>query len=109
MVHMFSLIGLVEVVSSMSSKPVLPIQTWTNHHLAVTALVPMSSGRLVSGSEDGQVILMELFSGSILATIHLPYPVTALVENKSRVFVGCKSGIIHIVDLESMLCIVQHN
>lgn len=98
MVHVFSLIGLVEVGNPENT--VLPIQTLTKHHLAVTALVPMSSGRVVSGSEDGQVILMELFSGSVLATIHLPHPVTALAESHNRVFVGSKGGIICIVDLD---------
>ena len=80
MVLLFSLISLVEISSSTTGKPVLPIRTWTKHHLAVTALVPMSCGRVVCGSEDGQAILMELFSGTVLATIHLPYPVTAIAE-----------------------------
>ena len=97
MVHVFSLIDLTET----SSSTVHPIRTWTKHHLAVTAIVPLGGGgRIASTSQDGQINLLEIFSGSVLASIQLPHPVVSMAEKDNRLFAGTASGSIHILDLD---------
>ena len=97
MVHVFSLLDLVEVEGRSS---VQPIRTWTKHHLAVTAIVPMEGGRFATASQDGQIALFEICSGTALASIQLPQPVVSLTEHSNRLFAGSSNGLIHIVDLD---------
>lgn len=98
MVHVFSLVDLAETAGNVA---VQPIRTWTKHHLAVTAITPLGGGsRFASTSQDGQVVLLEIFSGAVLASIQLPQAVVSLAEKDNRLFAGTASGTIHIVDLD---------
>ena len=102
MVHVFSHLDLVEQSSlvSISDASVKPIRTWTKHHLAVTALVALNGGRIVSASEDGQVIIMELSSGATVATFQMPDPIRSLTTDGERqIFAGSVKGTVHIVNL----------
>ena len=102
MVHMFSHLDLVEQPSSTTSNSsVKPIRTWTRHHLAVTALVALNGGRMVSASEDGQVVIMELCSGETVATFQMPDPIKSLTtDGERRIFAGSSKGVIYVVDLD---------
>jgi WD40 repeat protein len=114
-VHVFSHVDLVEQSSPSygnANNSVHPIRTWSKHHLKVTALVAMSGGRIASASEDGQIIVMGLCSGSVVATFQLPEGIRALCTDSHhgrRLFAGGSKGNIHIVDLDcySLHCTVQ--
>ena len=95
MVHAFSLLDLVS-----DGQTVNPLRTWSVHHLPVTALLTMPSGRMVSASEDGQVVLIELFSEKVIATIQMPHAVRSLAHDGGRLFAGSLSGSIYLVDLD---------
>ena len=67
MIHVFSLMDLVDptIPSSTSTNnggnsSVAPFHTWSIHHLAVTCLVALPSGRVASASNDGKVVVLEL-------------------------------------------------
>jgi WD40 repeat protein len=98
MVHAFSLLDLVEQKTNPTS--VQPIRTWSNHHLPVTALTALTSGRMASASEDGQVIVIEVFSEATLATIQMPHAVRVLTSQDHRLFAGDKNGSIYLIDLD---------
>ena len=103
MVHAFSLLSLVEEQQQQpqaSNTTIRPMRTWTQHQLSVTALVAMPSARLASSSQDGQVAIMEVNSGSLLASIQLPHPTTTLVGRGNRLYVSTQVGTIHVVDLD---------
>ena len=102
MVNMFSHLDLVEQPSSSTSHSgVKPIRTWTRHHLAVTALVALNGGRMVSASEDGQIVVMELCSGETVATFQMPDPIKSLTtDGERRIFAGSSKGVIYVVDLD---------
>jgi WD40 repeat protein len=107
MVHAFSHIDLVEHSTSSATNgnvKLPPVRSWTKHHLAVTALVAWSAGRLASASEDGQVIVMELCSGATLAALQLPDAIRALTvdaRHGRRLFAGSVKGTIHIIDMDA--------
>lgn len=97
MVHAFSWIDLV----SEQSSNIQPWQTWTQHHLPVTGIKALASGRIVSCGQDGQVVIYEVFSGNVLACIQLNNPLQALeVQDHNRLFLGSKNGTIHIIDTD---------
>lgn len=96
-----------------TNRSVRPLCSWSKHQLPVTSLVTLPSGRMVSGGQDGQVLVLELFSHRIVAQLQVPSPVTCLtatgaVDTANRrcrtsgqqLMVGCQSGIIHIIDLD---------
>ena len=96
-VHVFSLLDLVE---RERRQTVSPIRTWSVHHLPVTALLTMPSGRMISSSEDGQLVMMELFSQKVLFTIQMPHAIRALAHCSGRLFTGGMQGIIYLIDLD---------
>lgn len=97
MVHVFSMLDLVEQQASAS---IQPIRTWSKHHLPVTALTPLTSGRMASAAEDGQVVVMEVFSEETLATIQMPHAIRVLTSHDHRLFCGDKQGSVYIIDLD---------
>ena len=101
MVHVFSLMDLVDE-NNAENQEVVPVRSWSVHHLPVTGLVSLPSDRLVSSSEDGKVVVMELFSEQTLATIQLPHSATSssLVYHDGRLFVGTIQGSIYTIDLD---------
>jgi WD40 repeat protein len=108
MVHCFSHIDLVESTGTgtgTSAQPnkIQPIRSWTNHNLPVTSLVSMNNGRVVSSGEDGVVVIMELCSGSTVATIQFPNAIRTLQINAqyNRFFAGSSVGIIYIIDMDA--------
>ncbi|GAX19233.1 pre-rRNA-processing protein IPI3 [Fistulifera solaris] len=97
MIHAFSWIELI----SETTTNVQPWQTWTQHHLPVTGIKALGGGRIISCGQDGQVVLYEGFSGNVLACIQLNNPLHVLeVQDHNRLFVGSKSGMIHIIDTD---------
>jgi len=98
MVHVFSLLDLVDCTSKTTLTQ--PIRTWSKHHLPVTALAPLTGGRMASASSDGQVVLIEVFSEAILATIQLPHAIQALITRGSRLYAGSNHGTIYMIDLD---------
>jgi WD40 repeat protein len=108
MVHCFSHIDLVEQQQSSATidnnKKVHPLRSWTKHNLSVTCLVPIHGGRMVSSGEDGLIVIMELCSGSTIATIQLPNAIRTLTVDSyhgRRLFAGSVIGTIHIIDLDA--------
>jgi WD40 repeat protein len=105
MVHVFSLIDLAEqppsTTASAKSAPIQPIRTWTKHQLAVTAIASLPSGRMASAAKDGLVVIVEISSGAVLASIRMPCAVTALIyvpENQCLA-AGTVKGVICMIDL----------
>ncbi len=96
MIHVFSLLNLVERDTGVT---VTPIRTWSVHHLPVTALLAVPSGRMIASSEDGQVVMMELFSEKTLFTIQMPHAIRALAHCSGRLFAGAVQGSIYMIDL----------
>jgi hypothetical protein len=66
----------------------------------VTALLTMPGGRMISSSEDGQVVMMELFSQKVVFTIQMPQAIRALAHCSGRLFAGGMQGIIYLIDLD---------
>jgi len=121
MIHVYLLSHLVQqplYPSQQSSqnntnKSIRPLCSWSKHQLPVTSLITLPSGRMVSGGQDGQVLVLELFSHRIVAQLQVPSPVTCLAATGAvdavnrtcrtsgqQLMVGCQSGIIHIIDLD---------
>jgi WD40 repeat protein len=109
MVHCFSHIDLVEHQSTSvvgnNNQKVHPIRSWTKHNLAVTCLVPIHDGnRMISSGDDGLIVIMDLCSGTSIATIQLPNAIRALTVDAChgrRLFAGSVTGTIHIIDLDA--------
>ena len=79
--HVFSLMDLVEQHSpneAAERAPIQPLRTWTKHQLAVTVIVPLSSGRMASAAKDGLIVIVEVFSGAVLTSIQMPCTVTSM-------------------------------
>jgi WD40 repeat protein len=98
MVHVYSLQDLV--ASATTTDAIHPIRTWSQHTLEVTALVSLTGGRLASGGADGRLLIVELCSGAVLATIHMPHGIQCLEAQGSRIYVGRVNGTVAIVDLD---------
>lgn len=97
MIHVFSLLHLVE---KDSDDTVTPIRTWSVHHLPVTALLAMPSSRMVASSEDGQIVMLELFSAKIIFTIQMPHAIPALAHCNGRLFAGAIQGSVYLIDVD---------
>jgi WD40 repeat protein len=97
-VHAFSLQSMVAMGANESS--IQPIRSFSHHQLPVTSICSLPSGRMVSGSQDGQVVIMELYSDQCLASIQLPHPVTSLDATAHRLFVGTHQGTVYCIDLD---------
>jgi len=97
MVHAFSSLQLVE---KNDGKTVTPIRTWSVHHLPVTCLLAMPSGRMVAASEDGQIVTMELFSEKTIFTIQMPHAIRALAHCSGCLFAGAVQGSVYMIDLD---------
>ena len=105
MVHVFSFMDLVDCssITSKNSKHrnVQPIHTFSVHHFPVTSLAQVSAGRIASAAEDGQVLIMELFSKEILVNIQFPHGVQCLKHHGGRLYAGSTRGTIYSVDLNA--------
>jgi WD40 repeat protein len=101
MVHLFPLMELVDQGSRNTKRTIAPLHTWSFHHFPVTCLTTLNSGRMASGAEDGQVVIMELFSKEIVATIKLPHGVGCLTHYDSRLYVGSDEGTIYSINLNA--------
>jgi WD40 repeat protein len=95
MIHMFSLMNLVDVSTRSSRRGVSPMHTFSVHHFPVTSLIQLPSGRMASASEDGQVLVLELFSRLILLNIHLPHGIKSMAHENGRLFFGSIQGTVY--------------
>jgi len=105
MVHAFSFMDLVDFTSSTSKnlkqRNVPPIHTFSVHHFPVTSLIQLSAGRIASAAEDGQVLIMELFSKEVLVNIQFPHGIQCLEHYDGRIYAGSTQGTIYSVDLNA--------
>lgn len=101
MVHLYSLMELVDKSGRSSKRAITPLHTWSLHHFPVTCLTPMDSGRMASSAEDGHIVIMELFSKLTVSTIKVPDGVTCLTYHDSRLFAGTNGGRIFSMDLDA--------
>lgn len=97
MVHVFSLMDLVD---RGENRTISPVRSWSSHHLPVSALQVVGGSRFVSSSEDGQLVLMEIFSEATLATIQISTGIQSLAFHDGRIYAGSVQGTIYAVDLE---------
>ena len=98
MVHTFSLMDLVDR-GLPDDQSISPVRTWSAHHLPVTCLYAMPSGRMVSASEDGQLIMMELFSEMTLMKLQLPSGIQSMAIHEGRIYAGSFLGTIFSIDI----------
>jgi WD40 repeat protein len=98
MVHAFSLMDLVDRGIS-DDQSISPVRTWSVHHLPVTSLQPLPSGRMISVSEDGQLVMMELFSETTLMTLQLKNGIQSLAFHDGRIYAGSIQGTIFCIDV----------
>lgn len=101
MVHVYSLLELVDQSGRNSKRAISPLHTWSFHHFPVTCLTTMDGGRMASGAEDGHIVIMELFSKKTVTTIKVPDGITCLTYHDSRLFVGTLGGTIFSIDLDA--------
>eukprot|EP00536_Pseudo-nitzschia_multiseries_P005927 jgi/Psemu1/14051/gm1.14051_g len=105
MVHVFSLMSLVDVTSSSTKnskqRNIPPIHTFSVHHFPVTSLTQLSGGRIASSAEDGQVLVLELFSKQVLVNIQFPHGIKCLEHYDGRLYAGSIQGTIFSVDLNA--------
>lgn len=101
MIHLFPLVNLVDLASRKSKRSITPLHTWSVHHFPVTCLSPMDGGRMASAAQDGQVVVIELFSKATIVTIKLPYGVESLTHYDSRIYAGSKRGTIYSIDINA--------
>lgn len=97
MVHAFSVMDLVD---RSESRTISPVRTWSAHHLPVTALQVVGGSRIVSASEDGQLVLMEIFSETTLAKIQTSTGIQSLAFHDGRLYAGSVQGTIYTIDLD---------
>ena len=96
MVHIFSLTDLVEKKET----NVTPIRTWSQHQLPVKSLGYVRGGRLVSSGADSTLVIMEISSQAVIASIQQPKPSECIYVHHQRIFVGLNDGTISLVDLD---------
>lgn len=100
MIHVFSLLNLVEIASN-SDTTVTPIRTWSVHHLPISSLLAMPSDRMIASSQDGQLVMLELFSQQVVWKIQMPQAIRALACCNGRLFAGnAVDGTIYMIDLD---------
>ena len=110
MVHVFSLHGLVELKDGSLSTgvgggSVQPIRSWSNHQLPVHDIISLPGGRLATAGKDGQVLILEVCSEAVLATLQFPCGIqslatSSLVSLGSTLFAGSVDGTIYRVSLD---------
>ncbi|KAL3906331.1 MAG: hypothetical protein SGILL_009312, partial [Bacillariaceae sp.] len=98
LIHLFSLMDLVDVSTRKSRRGVSPMHTFSVHHFPVTSLLQLPSGRMASSAEDGQVLVLELFSKQVLLNIQLPHGIKSMTCDNGRIFLGSMQGTIYSVD-----------
>jgi WD40 repeat protein len=101
MVHMFSMLDLVNTHSRNPHRSVSPLQTFSIHHYPVTSLVQLPSGRVASTSEDGQLLVLELFSKAELLNVHLPHGIRSMTHDDGRLFLGSIQGTVYSIDINA--------
>lgn len=105
MVHVFSFMDLVDFTSitskNVKQRNVPPIHTFSEHHFPVTSLIQLSDGRIASAAEDGQVLILELFSKEVLVNIQFPHGIHCLEHHDGRIYAGSTHGTIYSVDLSA--------
>mmetsp|Transcript_45745 Transcript_45745/g.111519 ORF Transcript_45745/g.111519 Transcript_45745/m.111519 type:complete len:663 (+) Transcript_45745:514-2502(+) len=115
MVHVFSMMDLVATTegggggktrnsgSDGNSRTVPSIYTFSVHHFPVTTIVSLDGGRVASASEDGHVVVMEIFSEQVLVNIQLPHGVGCLTYHSTdgRLFAGSNRGTIYSIDMSA--------
>jgi WD domain, G-beta repeat len=113
MIHVFSMMDLV--VSSIDgggggttrtggsdSRTVPSLYTFSIHHFPITTLESLDGGRVASASEDGQVVILEVFSEQVLLNIQLPHGVACLAYHADgRLFAGSNRGTIYSIDMNA--------
>ncbi|KAL7567942.1 hypothetical protein ACA910_019653 [Epithemia clementina (nom. ined.)] len=110
MVHVFSILDLVAYSESTGEGPyggggggLQPIRTWPNHQLPVQDIVALPGGRLATAGQDGQILILEIASEAVLATLQLPYGIQSLSvggDNSSTLFAGSVEGTIFVLSLD---------
>lgn len=112
MIHVYNILDLVQESSSSSSKEpnVQPIRTFTHHHLAVTDIIPIQGQhRMSSASQDGQIVIWETFSKTMLSSFPFSRAITCLAySNYPRIYAGSASGTIHVIDLDEYAWYKSH-
>lgn len=105
MVHVFSFMDLVDFTSNsgknQKQRNVPPKHTFSVHHFPVTSLIQLPSGRIASAAEDGQVLIMELFSKEVLVNIQFPHGIQCLEHHGGRIYAGSTQGTIYSADLHA--------
>lgn len=115
MVHLFSLLELVDqedaASDASSSNAIAPLRSWSLHHLPVTVLTPIlcgSSYRMATGSEDGQIHIIDVYMGEDdppLCTFSLPNGICSLISHVGvsggqHLLAGTSQGNIYLLDLD---------
>ena len=104
MVHVFSFMDLVDLNATSKSQKqrnVPPMHTFSVHHFPVTSLIQLSSGRIASAAEDGQVLILELFSKEVLVNLQFPHGIQCLEHHDGRIYAGSTHGTIYSVNLNA--------
>ena len=104
MVHLYSLLDLVDGTDAGSSSKrqnITPFHTWSAHHFPITSLKSLRSGRVASSSEDGLVVVVEIFSQGVVATLQLPHGILCLDYLDGRLYAGSTKGDIYSIDLNA--------
>lgn len=105
-VHAWS---LLEILSSALSGGggggghVGPVRTFSDHHLPVTALCALPSGRALSASSDRRLCVLDVPSGATAARLLLPSGAACLTADGDgrAAYVGGADGVIYRVDLDA--------
>ena len=107
MVHVFSLMDLVDTTyllnnnNNSSNQSIVPYHTWSVHHLPISSMIHLAGGRIASASEDGQVVVMEVYSQTVLATLQFPHGIRCLAYHNGRLLAGSSRGVVYLVDLDA--------
>lgn len=117
MIHVFSMMDLVattnegegnfnsrnNVGGDGSNRTAPSLCTFSIHHFPVTSLISLDGGRIASASEDGQVIVVEVFSEQVLVNVQLPHGGGGCLtfHPDGRLFAGSNRGTIYSVDMNA--------
>ena len=101
MLHVYSLMDLVDRTDK-QQRTITPFHTWSAHHFPIKYLKTLGSGRVASSSEDGSVIIVEIFSQNVVASLQLPHGILCLdYYHDGRLYAGSTKGDIYIVNLNA--------
>ena len=101
MIHLFSLMELVDITTRKSKRSVAPMHTFSVFHFPVTSLIQLPSGRMAAAAQDGQVIVIELFSKLVLMNIQFPHGIQCMTHYDGRLYLGSVQGTIYSVDMNA--------